>query len=292
MNRPVHDSSRMPVKIVLKPLLALADYVKIDFRSETSATLVQQIDILKDFKVKLLAEKVETQEEFELAKELGFGYFQGYFFCRPKIVDAERIPVNKLATLRLVARLQDPDLSTKELETLISQDLALSFKLLRYINSAAVSLTCPIDSVAHAAQMVGTRRIRAWASTIMLTAVESQSRELTVTAMVRGTMAERLATTLKLSKPDACFTIGLFSVVDALLGIPMDKALELLPLSDEIRDALLYQRGSMGQILRCILAYENGSWSEARCGDLDAETISVCYLESLTDTRNLFDCLS
>jgi len=192
----------------------------------------------------------------------------------------------------LIARLQDPDLSAKELETLISHDIALSFKLLRYLNSAAVSLKFSIDSVAHAAQMVGTRRIRALACTIMLTAVEDKSRELTVTAMVRATMAERLAKALKLPKPDACFTIGLFSVVDALLDTPMSKALELVPLSDEVQQALIHQQGTMGLILRCILAYENGNWSEARCDDLDIETISTCYLKSITDARDLFSGLS
>jgi len=275
-----------------RPLLALADYVKIDFRAETPSTLVQQIEFLKEFKVKMLAEKVETQEEFELAKELGFDYFQGYFFCRPKIVGTERIPVNRLTALRLIVRLQEPDLSAKELETLISQDLVVSFKLLRYLNSAAVSLTFSIDSVAHAAQMVGIRRIRALASTIMLTAVEDKPRELTVTAMVRATMAEKLAKALKLPKPDACFTVGLFSAVDALLDVPISRALELIPLSDEVRDALIYHQGPMGRILRCILAYENGNWSEARCVNLAMETISVCYLDSLTDARNFFSVLS
>src|SRR6185295_17613956 len=137
-----------------RPLLELTDYVKVDFRVETPETLVQQLAILKNFNVKLVAEKVETQEEFELSKKLGFDYFQGYFFCRPKSVSVTRLPSNKLSALRLAARLQDPNISLAELERLVSQDVTLSFKLLRYLNSALLHLTSRIESVGHAVQMI------------------------------------------------------------------------------------------------------------------------------------------
>ena len=271
-----------------RPLLQVADYVKMDFRAETPSTLVQQIPILRKFKIKLLAEKVETQEEFEFAKALGFDYFQGYFFCRPKIVSAARIPLNKISALRLIMRLQDPNLSITNLERIITQDVALSFKLLRYVNSALLSLTSRIESVAHAIQMIGTRRIRSWASIIMLTTLEDKPAELMITAVVRAAMAERLASALSIPKKDSCFTIGLFSVVDALLDLPMPEALELLPFSDDVKQALIDGEGPLGFIMRCILAYERGNWSQANCQGLDLRTISQCYLDSIIEARDLF----
>jgi EAL and modified HD-GYP domain-containing signal transduction protein len=272
-----------------RPLLQVADYVKIDFRAETPSTLVQQIPILKEFKVKLLAEKVETHEEFELAKALGFDYFQGYFFCRPKIVTAARIPLNKISALRLIMRLQDPNLSIANLERIINQDVALSFRLLRYVNSALLSLTSRIESLSHAIQMVGTRRIRSWASIIMLTTLDDKPVELMITAVVRAAMAERLATALNIAKKDSCFTVGLFSVVDALLDLPMPKALDLLPFSDDVKQALTDGTGPLGFIPKCILAYERGNWSEVNCRGLDLRTISQCYLDSIIEARDLFE---
>jgi EAL and modified HD-GYP domain-containing signal transduction protein len=274
-----------------RPLLELTDYVKVDFRVETPETLVQQLAILKKFNVKLVAEKVETQEEFELSKKLGFDYFQGYFFCRPKPVSVARLPLNKLSALRLAARLQDPNVTLAELERLVSQDVTLSFKLLRYLNSALLHLTSRIESVGHAVQMIGTRRIRAWASIIVLTGLDDKPKELVVTAMARGTMAERLATELKTLKPESCFTIGLFSVLDALLDLPMSKALELLPLADDVKQALVDRQGPMGLILECILAYENGIWSQVNCNGLDLETISQAYLASIAETNELLNTL-
>jgi c-di-GMP phosphodiesterase len=272
-------------------LLELTDYVKVDFRAETPETLAEQLAILKNFNVKLVAEKVETHEEFELSKSLGFDYFQGYFFCRPKPVSVARPPSNKLSALRLAARLQDPNISIAEVERLVSQDVTLSFKLLRYLNSALLHLRSRIDSVRHAVQMIGTRRLRAWASIIVLTGLDDKPKELVVTAMARGTMAERLATALKTLKPESCFTIGLFSVLDALLDVPMRDALEMLPLSGEVKQALINHEGPMGSILQCILAYENGIWSQVKCGGLDMETISHCYLSSIAETNDLLNTL-
>jgi EAL and modified HD-GYP domain-containing signal transduction protein len=269
------------------PLLDLADYVKIDFRLSPAEEVPGLVSRLEKFEVRLLAEKVETHEEFDAARRSGFDYFQGYFFCQPRTMRASRIPLNRLSTLRLIARLKDEDAGASELETLIKQDIAVSYSLLRYVNSAMLSLASPVRSVGHAIQMVGRRQIRAWASLLLLATFEDKPRELTVTGLVRGLMAERLASAMKSPETDAYFTSGLFSVVDALLDRSMEQALELLPFNEEIRAALLRREGRMGEVLRCVLAYEAGQWEGVQCHGLAAEKIRECYVDSIAFANEL-----
>jgi EAL and modified HD-GYP domain-containing signal transduction protein len=270
-----------------RPLLELADYVKLDFRMFTPEEIAQQVPLLKQFKASLLAEKVETHEEFEVARKLGFDYFQGFFFCQPKLMKTVQVPLNRLSTLRLIVKLQDPEIGIRELVDIIKQDVGVSFKLLRYVNSASLSLPQRIQSISHAVQMVGTHKIRIWASLIMLASVEDKPRELIITAVVRGTMAERLAIAMEFSNPGSSFIVGLFSVLDAMLDLPMPQALHLLQLSEDVHEAILYRAGPMGPILNSILAYERAHWNEVQCGGLNLQTISKCYVDSVSFSREL-----
>jgi c-di-GMP-related signal transduction protein len=263
------------------PMLEIADYVKVDFRMFNPQEISDLVERLKPFKVQLLAEKVETHEEFDRARESGFDYFQGYFFCQPRTLKASRIPLNRLSHLRLITQLKDSDASVAEMEKLIKQDIAVSYNLLRFVNSALVSPVQRVESIAHAIQMVGIRQIRVWASVLLLSTFEDKPRELTITALFRGRMAELLAIAQRWPNPDAYFTVGLFSVVDALLDRPMPDALDLLPFNDEIRGALLRREGKMGAVLRCVWAYETANWNDVECGNLSLFTIRKCYLESL-----------
>jgi EAL and modified HD-GYP domain-containing signal transduction protein len=269
------------------PLVRLADYIKIDFRLSHPEEIPGIVSRLKQYKALLLAEKVETHEEFEAARKSGFDYFQGYFFCQPKTLKVNRIPLNRLTTLRVVARLRDAEATTSELEELIRQDIAISYNLLRYVNSASLSLARPVESVAHAIQMVGRRQIRTWASLLLLSTFEDKPRELTVTALIRGGMTELLAMKRKLPHPESYFTVGLFSVLDALLDRPMSQAIELLPFNEDIRCALLRREGTMGSVLNCVLAYEAGRWNDVQCGDLTSNTIREAYLASLEAAAEL-----
>jgi len=195
--------------------------------------------------------------------------------------------MNRLSTLRLIFRLREEDLSAKELEALIQQDIAVSHSLLRYVNSALLSLRVPVRSIADAVQRVDRNQIRTWASLLLLSAFEEKPRELIVTALVRAKMSEQLATSMGEKNPDSYFTAGLFSVLDALLDLPMNEAIGMLPLSESIRRAILYHEGTMGAVLKCVLAYETGKWNEARCGDLSPQVLRNCYLESTTAARDL-----
>lgn len=266
-----------------RPLLDLADIIKIDISTMNRATLAQHVATLRPWKSKLLAEKVETQEEFEFCRQLGFDYFQGYFFCRPSIVKGQRIPANRLAILRLLAKLQDPSTTVKELEEIISHDVSLSYKLLRYINSAAFALTRRIDSIKQAVIYLGTQTIKHWVILFALSGINDKPHELMVTALVRARMGELLARALAARDPDVFFTVGLFSTLDALMDMPMARVVESLPLSEAVSLALLEQAGPYGQVLRCILAYEREDWDRVKAAlPLANESIRDAYLQAIT----------
>ena len=275
-----------------RPLLEVADVVKVDIRAHGLHGLQAELDHLRKFRVKLLAEKVETHEEFEFCRQLGFDYFQGYFFCKPQIMTERTIPINRLASLTLLAKLMDPQLSMAEIAEMVQQDVAVSYKLLLFINSALHSLPRKVESVRHAVQLVGTQRIRNWAGLIIFAGVDDKPRELMTTAVVRARMCELLAGMLQQRGTDQFFTAGLFSVLDALLDRPMAGALELLPLSAEVNHALLDHSGPVGEVLECVLSYEQGDWEGLQCRGLDSNAIQGAYVGSVEWTRTTTQQLS
>ncbi len=265
----------------LQPLVQLADIVKVDVVDLERDEIRRQVQKLRRHRLKLLAEKVETRDEFEFCMDLGFDYFQGNFFAHPQVIRGQRLPNNRLAILHLLNRLQDPDIKPAELENLIVQDLTFSYRILRYVNSAAFSLVRKIESVHQAVVILGLQTIRTWTSLLAMSQVDDKPTELVVTAMIRGKMAEALAKARKAEHPQSFFTVGLFSALDALMDNTMEEILTRLPLADHISDALLHHRGIHGEVLESVLAYECGAWEQVRCGELTAGQIRDCYLSAL-----------
>lgn len=265
----------------LRPLVEAASIIKIDVMALEEAEIRAHVEELRHYPLKLLAEKVEHQAMYQLCVELGFDYFQGYFFAQPVVIQGQRLPNNRLSILRLLGRLQDPLLSTGELEELVSQDVTLSFRILRYVNSAALSLPRKIESIHEAVVLVGSQNIKHWALLLAMSSVDNKPVELVVMAMIRGKMAELLATALELPNPESYFTVGLFSALDALMDNSMEEILTQLPLADHIASALLHGEGSHGEVLNCVLAYERGYWEAVRCKLLPMPDIRNCYLDAL-----------
>ncbi|MBI5041049.1 MAG: HDOD domain-containing protein [Gammaproteobacteria bacterium] len=187
----------------LKPLVELAQIVKIDLMALSREQLDEHVRLLRGYNVKLLAEKIETQEEFEHCKELGFEYFQGYFLSKPNIVQSQQLPPNRLAVLQLLSKLQDPESDAGEVEKLVSQDVALSYKLLRYINSAFFALPKKIDSIRQAVVYLGTSAIKTWITLLVVAGLGNKPTELVIQAMQRAKMCELLAQTAKRKVPTA-----------------------------------------------------------------------------------------
>jgi len=240
------------------PLLEVAHYVKLDVHAYTRVQLAEQVAALEPYNVKLIAARIEDHDTFEFCREAGFDYFQGYFFCRPRTAAGHGIPANRIAQMRMMAVLQDPDCELDDIERAISNDLGLSLRLLRWINSAYFLLPRKVSSVREALILLGVRNVRSWALLMTLAGIEDLPGELIRTAMTRAKMCELVAQALDRPDTDAHFTVGLFSVVDAFMNTSMRDVLSELPLSSEVSEALLERSGHLSEVLDWVLAYERG----------------------------------
>lgn len=264
-----------------RPFLELADIVKIDVLGKNSQQLQQETQQLGDYRARLLAEKVETRESFETCKELGVFYFQGFFFYRPDIIRGHEIPGNRVALLELLGKIQDPNISFERLVEFIRNDLSLSYKILRYVNSASVGLPRRVECIEQAACMVGLDRIRTWASLIVMASGKDQPMELLVIALVRAKMCESLGQQLGADSPEKYFTMGLLSVLETLYGSSMEKLVGNLPLPDDILEALILEKGTMGATLSSVKAYEKGEWLQLKTFQLSPGTIRNFYVKAI-----------
>jgi EAL and modified HD-GYP domain-containing signal transduction protein len=246
------------------PFLPLADIVKVDFARSTPGERVEVARRCRRRALRLLAEKVETEADFEQGMKAGYDYFQGYFFSRPVVVATRDIPASKLAILQLVQEVHRPDPDFAKIETIIRPDVTLSLKLLSYLQTAGWGFKRPIQSVKQALLMLGDSGIRRWASLVALATLGyDRAPELVATSAVRASFCEGLMTELGLAQgADEGFLMGLFSTIDALLGQPLDAALERLALAQEVKDTLQGAHNWLHPIYALVLAYERGVWEE------------------------------
>lgn len=262
-------------------IIGFAHMVKVDLMATDRGKLAEHVEVYKRHKIKLLAEKIETQDEFDWCKQLGFDYFQGYFLSKPRVIKEKKLTGTKMTILQLLAEMQSPDVEFNRIEAVIRQDVALSYKLLRLINSAYYSTRSEIKSIRQALTLLGLSQIRAWVSLLLLSEAENKPPELVKTAMVRGKMAELLANELRLARPEVHFIVGLFSVLDALMDMPLDEILSQVPLAQDVNAALLWRDGQLGEMLDWILAYEIGDWDRLANYPLGAESMTACYLDAV-----------
>jgi|SRR5947209_2456955 len=262
-------------------LLPLADIVKLDVMALGVHGAADEMRALRAFDVTTVAEKVESQEEFKLCKEEGFDLYQGYFFCKPEVLRAKAIGTNRLSLLQLLAALQNPDIELKRLEELIGHDVALSYRLLRYINSAFFGLRTRVDGIGRAIALLGLSNVKRWATMTVFAGVEGKPRELLTTALVRGRMCELIGPDLGQSSSDQLFTLGLFSVVDALVDAPMAEVLASIPFPDDMRAALTAHIGRKGDLLRAVLHWERGETREALRLGIGADRLAAAHTEAL-----------
>ena len=276
----------------LQPLLSLADIVKIDIQAFDPKRLVAEVGWLKSYGVQLVAEKVETYAELRRCRELKFDYFQGFFLSRPEILRRTAVPPNQMETLQLISHMQDPDVAIEDLAAIIRRDVALSYKLLRVVNSAYYSLPRNVDSIKDAIVLLGTRQIGSWVSLINLAKIARKPRELTITALVRARMCELVAEVSGRYDGDAFYTVGLFSVLDALLDVSLDVALDALPLSPEVREAVADYSGVMGKTLRGVIAYEQGDWDNAECPGVSDAQLAAIFRDAVVSSDEMWSKVS
>ena len=242
----------------LIPLIELADIIKVDFRLSTMTEIERMLYRLSRYSLQFLAEKVETHDEFEKALRLGFSYFQGNFFCKPEVLRIREVPSVKVNMVNLLAEVHRRKTSVERLETIISRDLGLTYKLLRYINSAYYYLLHEVTSVRQAIIYLGAGEIRRFVTLVLISELATDKpEELVRISIIRGRFCELLAGYADPPLDEAeLFLVGLFSLLDALLDVPMKEVVRSLPLSEAVIQALVENTGVLFPYLRLVRAYE------------------------------------
>ena len=256
----------------LEPLIEMADIIKVDFLLSDSAERRKFAELFLPRGIQLLAEKVETTEDFDEAASLGYQYFQGYFFCKPQVVARKDVPPFKLNYLKFMQEISRPELDFDQLEAAIKREMSLSVKLLRYLNSAAFGWRNEVASIKHGIMLLGEDAMKKWASLVALASMGSDKPpELVVTSLVRGRFCELLGTTANRRDLETeLFLVGMLSVIDALVDRPLTEVLEEMNVAPQIADALVSGSNPLGRFLALATIYEKGNWDElpAACAEL------------------------
>jgi EAL and modified HD-GYP domain-containing signal transduction protein len=244
------------------PLIEIADFIKVDFRLTNR---IEQRALAARYKgngIRMLAEKVETPEEFSEAMEMGYSLFQGYFFCRPEMMQQRGIPASKLAYLDLLGAAMAAEFDMPALALKIKHEPSLTYKLLRYLNSAGFGLRTEIYSIPHALSMLGERELRKWIAVVSVGVMaDGKSDELMTVPLVRGRFCELLAPLARMAAhSNDLFLLGLLSVMDAILDQSLAAILAELPVRNDVKEALLERPGQYKDILDMAIAHERADW--------------------------------
>ena len=268
-----------------EPLIDMADIIKVDFRITTDPEERKNLREILPKHVRLLAEKIETEEEFQQALDFGYVLFQGYFFCKPAVLRQKRLTSNALSKMRLLREINRQNVDFSAITGVISSDTNLVHKLLTYINSAGIGLLNHVSNLKQATVLLGASGVKRWVTLISLqTFSEDKPPELFTLSLLRAKFCELIAGELK--RPgltqDAGFLIGMFSLLDVLLMLPMEEVLKEVALADDLNAALLGEDNDLRRILDLVIAYEKGDWDKviACC---EREHIPVDHLKPKYD---------
>jgi EAL and modified HD-GYP domain-containing signal transduction protein len=262
-------------------LLEFADIAKLEITHMEEPELARLVKELKGRGLKLIAEQVETVEQFERCIGLGFDGFQGNFLQHPQTFRAKRVPASRLGTLRLVASLQSADYSLDEVELALSQSVSMSYHVLRCINSSYYNLPRKIDSIRQAIVILGVESLRQLCALLCLQGFDERPPSLYIHAMTRARMCEQLGRLGGAKDTGPFFITGLFSLLGALVGMPTEKIVEELPLSAAVARALVAGEGALGEALQCTRAYERAAWSHVVYGAVPPHLIRAAYVDAL-----------
>lgn len=282
----------------LEPLIGLAHIIKVDFLQTPAADRRALVRRHAPAGILMLAEKVETAEDFAAARREGFVYFQGYFFARPVILESKDIPPFKLNLLRLLAEVNRPECDFWRLEQLLKPEVTLCYRLLRYVNSAAFTTLSAVTSIHQAITLLGERRLRKWLTMAALPALASDKpAELVELSVMRARLCEALAAPAGLAgRSQDLFLMGMFSLLDAMIGRPLDELLDELGLPDDIRRVLLDKgsaEGGPADVYRIVLASESSDWQSlsgaASRLNIPANRVFELFVESAAWCAEIFD---
>lgn len=272
-------------------LAEIADILKVEMLLTTPEQRDQMMKRFGPRRCRMLAEKVETYADFVQAKEQGFTYFQGYFFRRPELLSTPDVPANRWNYLRMLQEVSRSELDIPELEKLVKTEASVCYRLLRYLNSTAFAFRNEIHSVRHALTILGERDLRRWVRLVATVAAgQDKTTDLVLSALVRGRFGELLAPYVPHGESDL-FLIGLLSLIDIILEMPMPEILERISLDRATKAVLLGEPSTLRPLYQLMLAHESGDWCEAlRIGRnlcLEPEFVAEKYWEAQKWARQL-----
>ncbi|MFZ3215587.1 MAG: HDOD domain-containing protein [Candidatus Acidiferrales bacterium] len=276
-----------------KPLIALADFIKVDLLATTHEDQLRLARTYSPRNIRMLAEKAETYEDFRRTRDMGYAYFQGYFFSRPEVLSRKDIPANQVNHLQVLQAVNRAQMDVAEVSERIKAEPTLSFRLLRYLNSPVFPLIVEVRSIPHALALLGERGTRKWVSLIAVTCLAGgKPAELVSLPLIRARFCELLAPGAGLAdSANDLFLLGLLSTMDAILDMRMAEVLKEIAIREEIRDALLGKANELRDIFEFALHYERGCWKEigpsaARLGICE-DAIPSLYVESVEWARQM-----
>ena len=272
----------------LEPLIEVADIIKIDVRATPLEEVGDLVKNMTERGVDLLAEKVETHDEFNKAREMGFRYFQGFFFSKPEVLRGKEISTPQMQLLEIMAEVNKEDFEFNRLEKMIVRDASISYKLMRLINSAYFKRAKEISSIRQAIVMIGEVGIRRFLSLISMAGLAANKPdELIKVSLVRAKFCELLGNHPGSSaETSELFTLGLFSLIDAIMDDSMENLMSQIPLSSNIKEVFISRTGDLSGYLSLVESYERGDWEEideaTNIMGIDHDDLPRQYMESLS----------
>lgn len=261
--------------------LDIADLVKLDVLALNNEELKQHTQLCRNHQCMILAEKVENQPMFKTCKDLGFDYFQGYFFSKPEIIKGKKLASNQKSVIDLLTKLQDPDVEIDEVIAIIATEPTLSIKLLRIINSSMFGFSSEVKSIGHAVSLLGLQHIRTWVSMLALTDGTQKPEALILQTLTRARFCQLFSQHISTDEKEEeqYFTAGIFSSMDAFLDMPLEDLFEGISLSGDIQSAILNYRGTLGLSLHTAIACERGLWAKLHWPGLKRQNITPKHLQ-------------
>lgn len=284
-----------------EPLFEIVDVIKIDVLEMSQSTLSDLVKSLKRWPAKLLAEKVEDNEQFQFCYDLGFQLFQGYYFSKPSILSRKRIDLSKVTLLALLEKVLG-DSSTSEVEDTLKKNPELTYNLLRLVNSVGMDMSSKISTLRHAIVVLGREQLKRWVQLLLFThgTTKPAKNPLMQMAAMRGKMMELLAKGDSSKSgdkeyEDLAFMVGILSLLDTLLGIPMEDVVEQISLQPSVKNALLHRDGDLGKLMKIIETLEVDDFASAESlvesASLKMDKVLAAQLDAITWTNKLVESL-
>lgn len=271
----------------VRPMIGTASIVKLDFPYINRNELPWLVRKIRENGLIPLAEKVETSADYRFCRSIGFELFQGYFFAKPSVIHGNRIDSSRMVILQALVVLQNPNVNYHQLAEIIQRDVTLSYKLLKLTNSAYFSQRERVNSIGQSIRLIGITQLSGWLTLMMISSSENKPHELTTTALLRAKLCELLGKRMGFPNPDMLFMMGLFSVLDALFDMPIEKILASLPIDPQISNALLIRQGSPAQILNLVFMLEAGQLGQLASSGISAADMRETYIQAIRWTQEL-----